>query len=223
MNARVRWLYRNIPNATSILGVLPLILLFGDDGARFLVPLLIYNNIMDDLDGQLAVKLDLKSNFGGMLDNACDVVAHVIFVMVIGMSAPRALAALSVVAIVSIMLRTTSRIAQPGGSSGGTATNELMRHIILALTATTYLGWDPHVFLMAALALNAVSMLVPYPMPHLIRSRAKTATGIALVNASLAIAWLVPVTAPVLALCYWLTYLYSLISGGVKWLRRPRT
>jgi hypothetical protein len=76
---------------------------------------------------------------------------------------------------------------------------------------------------MAALALNAVSMLVPYPMPHLIRSRTKSVIGIALVNASLAIAWLVPVTAPVLALCYWLPYLYSLISGGARWLRRPRT
>lgn len=223
MSAPGRWLYRNLPNAVSILGVLPLILLFGDDGARFLLPLLIYNNVMDDLDGQLAVKLELKSEFGAMLDNVCDAVAHVIFAMVVGMTAPPALAVLSIVAVVSIVLRTTSRVTPSTGPRGGTATNELMRHVVLALTATTYLGWDPMPFLMAAFALNAVSMHVPYAMPHLIRSRTKTPIGIALVNASLLLAWLVPVTAPVLALCYWLPYLYSLIGGGATWLRRSRT
>ncbi|MBW2400325.1 MAG: hypothetical protein JRG80_13765, partial [Deltaproteobacteria bacterium] len=44
-------LYKNIPNIVSILGVLPLGLLLLDDGFQFLLPLLLYNNVMDDLDG----------------------------------------------------------------------------------------------------------------------------------------------------------------------------
>jgi phosphatidylglycerophosphate synthase len=222
MTMRSRWLFRNLPNAVSILGVLPLILLFSEGGVRFLLPLLIYNNIMDDLDGQLAVKLDLKSHFGAMLDNVCDAVAQVIFVMVVGMSIPGALPVLATLVIASIMLRTTSRISSPAKGSAGTATNELMRHILLVLTATSYLGWESQPFLLAVFTLNAISMLVPYPMPHLIRSRTTTATGIALVNGSLILAWLVPMTAPVLVLCYLLPYLYSLIAGGAGWLRRPR-
>ncbi len=101
------WLYRNLPNAVSLLGVLPLALLTLEDGARFLIPLMIYNNIMDDLDGQLAVKLDLKSDFGATLDNICDAVAHVIFVIVVGTRYDVACTALSIVAIAAILLRIT--------------------------------------------------------------------------------------------------------------------
>ena len=67
--------YRNIPNITSILGVVPLAILFLEDGFQYLLPLIVYNNIMDDLDGMLAAKLDLKSEFGAALDNVCDAVA----------------------------------------------------------------------------------------------------------------------------------------------------
>ena len=48
------FLYRNLANIASILGVLPLILLFLEDGYRYLIPLIIFNNVMDDLDGILA-------------------------------------------------------------------------------------------------------------------------------------------------------------------------
>ena len=106
-----RWLYKNLPNAVSLGGVLPLALLFADDGSRFLIPLLIYNNFMDDLDGQLAVKLDLKSDFGATLDNVCDAVAHVIFVMVVGIQFGGICQALSIVAAGAIVLRATSRVA----------------------------------------------------------------------------------------------------------------
>jgi len=46
--------YKNIPNIVSILGILPLALLFVDNGYQYIIPLIIYNNIMDDLDGILA-------------------------------------------------------------------------------------------------------------------------------------------------------------------------
>jgi phosphatidylglycerophosphate synthase len=59
------FLYRNLANVTSILGVLPLVLLFFDDGYRYVIPLIIFNNVMDDLDGVLAAKLNIRSRFGG--------------------------------------------------------------------------------------------------------------------------------------------------------------
>ncbi len=52
-------IYKNLANAVSILGVLPLCLLFVADGYRYLIPLIVYNNIMDDLDGILAAKLNI--------------------------------------------------------------------------------------------------------------------------------------------------------------------
>ena len=96
-----------------------------------------------------------------------------------------------------------------------------MRHIVLVLTATTYLEWSAPPLLIAAFVLNAASMLLPYRLPHMIRSLTTSATGIAMVNASLLVACLVPVTAPVIALCFGLPYLYSLTAGAIGWARRP--
>lgn len=217
-----RWLYKNLPNAVSLGGVLPLLILLLDDGSRFLIPLLIYNNFMDDLDGQLAVKLDLKSDFGATLDNVCDAVAHVILVLVVGAMFGGPCLVFSVVAAAAIVLRITSRVAPPPRRAGGSPTNELMRHIVLVLIATEALGWNPSPLLITVLALNSVSMLVPYPLPHLVRSRATSAVGIALVNAILLVAWLLPVAATAIALGFGLPYLYSLIAAGTRWLRaRP--
>ena len=214
------WLYRNLPNAVSLLGVLPLALLTWEDSARFLIPLMIYNNIMDDLDGQLAVKLDLKSDFGATLDNICDAVAHVIFVIVVVTRYDVACIALSIVAIAAILLRITSRVVPGPKSGGGSPTNELMRHIFLVLIATDTLGWSAPPFLIAVLVLNAVSMLVPYPLPHLIRSRTTSTIGVATVNAILLVAWLTPVTAPLIAVAFGVPYLYSLTTGSIGWFRR---
>ena len=87
MNWRGAWgsfIYRNLANATSILGVLPLVILFLDDGYRYVVPLIVYNNFMDDLDGVLAAKLNTRSRFGADLDNVCDAVAHVVLALAVG-------------------------------------------------------------------------------------------------------------------------------------------
>jgi len=78
------FLYRNLANATSILGVLPVMLRFLDDGYRYLVPLIIFNNMMDDLDGVLAAKLNIRSQYGADLDNICDAVAHVALALAVG-------------------------------------------------------------------------------------------------------------------------------------------
>ena len=76
IRVRQSFIYRNLANIASLLGVLPLVLLFQEDGYRYLIPLIIFNNVMDDLDGVLAAKLDIRSRFGANLDNVCDAVAH---------------------------------------------------------------------------------------------------------------------------------------------------
>ena len=77
-------IYRNLPNIVSILGVLPLCILLLDDGVTYLCALIVFNNIMDDLDGILAKKLRLQSDFGAGLDNVCDAFAHILIAMVVG-------------------------------------------------------------------------------------------------------------------------------------------
>ena len=64
------FIYRNLANTVSILGVLPLVLLFLEDGYRYLIPLIIFNNVMDDLDGVLAAKLNIRSRFTALCSYA---------------------------------------------------------------------------------------------------------------------------------------------------------
>jgi hypothetical protein len=62
-------------------------------------------------------------------------------------------------------------------------------------------------------------MLVPFVMPYLVRSRAKSAIAVALVNVALVLAWAIPPTAPFVAVAFFSTYLYSFAVGGIAWLR----
>ena len=99
-------------------------------------------------------------------------------------------------------------------------TNELLRHLLLLTILHESFGFDITPYLVAAYLLNSASMLVPFAMPHPIRSMAKSATAILWVNASLAVAWRVPVTAPFVAAAFLGTYLYSFVVCGLSWLRR---
>ncbi len=124
----------NIPNIVSILGILPLALLFVDNGYQYIIPLIIYNNLMDDLDGMLATRLRLKSDFGAQLDNVCDAVAHTLFVMVIGMHYGFICGFISLIAVVAILIRVVSRLTSASGT--GSPTNELIRGLYFyALTS----------------------------------------------------------------------------------------
>jgi len=213
-------LYKNIPNIVSILGVVPLAMLFLEDGFQYLFPLILYNNVMDDLDGILAAKLDLKSEFGATLDNVCDAVAHVLVVMAVGMHYGGLCALLSLVAAISILVRVVSRLTGAPETGGGSPTNELMRHILFALVVTQYIEIAPEPFVAAVFVLNAVSMQVPYPLRYSIRSLATSATAVGGVNVALGVAWWFPATAPAIAACFMATYLYSLVAGGLSWRRR---
>ena len=212
-------IYSNLPNIISILGVLPLCILLLDDGFAYLGALIVFNNVMDDLDGILAKKLGLGSNFGAGLDNVCDAVAHILIAMVVGAHYGGIVLAFSLLAAVAILVRVLQRLAPSPACGTGTPTNELMRHLLLLSILQGLYGFDITAYLIAAFLLNSVSMLVPFAMPHLVRSRARSAKMVLLVNVSLVLAWAIPPTAPFVAAAFFSTYLYSFAMGGFAWLR----
>jgi len=174
---------------------------------------------MDDLDGILAAKLNIRSELGAALDNVCDAVAHIVFVMAVGMRLGGVCAATGLVAVVAIVLRVASRLDPDSPKGTGSPTNELMRHMLFILLLAQIFGFSPMLFLITAFILHAISMLMPIQMPYLIRSLTKSATAIGLVNLALVTAWLLPRVAPVIAACFIVTYLYSFMIGGVGWLK----
>lgn len=209
----------NLANAISLLGVLAIGVLFLENGFQYLVPLMIYNNIMDDLDGVVAVQLNTRSEFGAALDNVCDAVAHSTFVLVIGMHYGGVCAVLSVAAVTAILIRIVSRVV-PGAPAGvGSSTNELIRHLLFVLLLAGLFSFPVANVLAVVFAFHAVSMLLPYSIPGLIRSRTKSPFSIGLVNVALIVAWLVPFTTVVVALAFGSTYLYGVAFGSFRSLR----
>ena len=213
-------IYRNLPNIVSILGVLPLCILLFDDGVTYLCVLIIFNNIMDDLDGILAKKLRLQSDFGAGLDNVCDAFAHILIAMVVGVHHGGIVLVFSLLASVAILVRVVQRITPSPASGTGTPTNELMRHLLLLSILQGLYEIDLNAVLVIVFLLNSVSMLVPFALPHLVRSRAKSVVAVALVNGVLVLALCVPETTPYIAGAFFGTYLYSFVVGGLRWLRR---
>jgi hypothetical protein len=125
----------------------------------------------------------------------------------------------SAIAAGSVILRATSRLNPETASGGGSPTNELMRHLLFILLLGQPLGFEPESFLILLFLLHTVSLQVPYKMPALIRSWAKSATAVGAVNAVLIAAWLMPSITLFIAEAFILTYLYSFIVGGIRWLR----
>ncbi len=213
------FLYRNLANIASILGVLPLILLFLEDGYRYLIPLIIFNNVMDDLDGILATKLHIRSRFGADLDNVCDAVAHGVLVLAVGAHFGGLVLGVSMIAATSIILRATSRVNPDAVPGVGSPTNELMRHMLFVLLLTHMYDVDPGLYLILIFLLHSITMTMPIKLPILIRGLAKTATATISVNLALVAAWLIPSVTPLIAMAFIATYLYSLMIGGTQWLQ----
>lgn len=205
-------IYKNIPNVVSILGVLPLIALFTEEGYEFLIPLIIYNNIMDDLDGILAEKLNVRSEFGGRLDNVCDAISHTIIVMVIGLHYGWICGLVGLIAVTAIIVRSVSRLDPDIVKGTGSPTNELIRHILFVILLAVFFDFNPALPLMAMFVIHTITMFIKYPMPFMIRSQTKTASAILFVNVSLIVAWLLPYTTAIIAGFFILTYLYSLLK-----------
>ncbi len=213
------FLYRNLANIASIIGVLPLVLLFLEDGYRYLIPLIIFNNVMDDLDGILAAKLHIRSRFGADLDNVCDAVAHGVLVLAVGAHFGGLVLGVSMIAATSIILRATSRVNPDAVPGVGSPTNELMRHMLFVLLLTHMYDVDPGLYLILIFLLHSITMTFPIKLPILIRGLAKTATATTCVNLALMAAWLIPATTPFIAIAFIATYLYSFLIGGTQWLQ----
>jgi phosphatidylglycerophosphate synthase len=217
-------LVRNAANVVSILGVLPLCILFWEHGYKYLIPLIVYNNFMDDLDGVLAGKLGIRSEFGAMLDNVCDAISHPIFVLVVGMHYFQqadnplmggACLAGSLLATIAIILRSVTRLDPAAPTGTGSPTNELVRHMLFVIIVSQIFEFDSTPFLIAAFVMHTVTMLVPVRMPYLIRSLTKSAAAIGLVNGALMVAWLVPYLAPAIAASFVGTYFLSILTSGI--------
>jgi phosphatidylserine synthase len=201
--------YRNLANVASILGVLPLCLLFGGSGDVYLIPLIIYCNVMDDLDGILAAKLKIGSEFGARLDNVCDAVSHSIILMFVGMAFGGICTAAALIAIAVVVLRSVSRLDPTAPAGTGSPTNELVRHVFFILLLSEQFAFDGSPYLVVAFVLNAITMALPWKLPFMIRGMAKSAVAIGLVNVALLVAWLVPDALPLIAAAFIGTYLYS--------------
>ena len=217
--ARGNFVYRNLANAMSVLGVLPLVVLFLDDGYRYVVPLILFNSFMDDFDGIVAAKLNIRSRFGANLDNVCDAVAHIILALAVGAHFGGLLIAASAIAAGSILLRVVTRLDTETTNGNGSPTNELMRHMLFILLLAGQFDFSHGYILIALFLIHSVSMLVPYPMPYLIIKRANSAVMVGLVNVALVAAWLVPMVTPVVAAAFIGTYVYAFIVGWVSWQR----
>jgi phosphatidylserine synthase len=221
-NTQGNFVYRNLANVASILGVLPLVLLFSEEGYFYVIPLIIFNNVMDDLDGVLAAKLNIRSRFGADLDNVCDAVAHVALALAVGAHFNGLVLMGSMIASASIILRVTSRLNPDSVAGSGSPTNELMRHMLFVLLLTHMFDVDPEWYLILIFSLHVATMNVPFKLPFLIRGLAKNATTVTLVNVTLVAAWLIPSVAPFIAMAFIATYLYSFIIGGTQWLKGMR-
>ena len=179
--------------------------------------MIIYNNFIDDLDGVLAAKLNIRSRFGADLDNVCDAVAHISLSLAVGAHFGGLLIVASAIAAGLILLRTVSRLNPKATCAVGSQTNELMRHMLFALLLAGQYHINPVYVLILVFLVHSISMVLPYPMPHFIIDRASSPILLALVNLSLAIAWLLPVTTPFIATVFFIAYINSFIVGSVGW------
>jgi hypothetical protein len=96
-----------------------------------------------------------------------------------------------------------------------------MRHILFTLLLAAQFDVSPEYILMAVFLINALTMLIPYPMPNPIIDGAKSAKMLGLVNAALLAAWLVPTITPIVVAAFVAAYLYSLIVGSIARAKVP--
>ena len=119
----------------------------------------------------------------------------------------------------SILVRVVMRLNPKVTNEKGSQTNELMRHMLFALLLAGQFDFSPQFVLIAVFLIHSVTMLLPYPMPHPIIDRAKTAVPLGLVNVALLAAWLLPIATPAVTTAFVAAYLYSFIVGWIGWRR----
>ena len=215
--------FKNIANICSILGVLPFILLLQPNGFQFLPVLIIYNNVMDDLDGYLAKVLGIRSAFGAQIDNLCDGIVHILVVWTVAVHYSEITIGLALLVTVSMIIRVTTRLADLNHAAHGSATNELMRHMLFLLVLEIYFDVQIEYYLMIVFCIHSLTLIAPFPMSKQLRALSNSFWYLCLINLSLGMALFFPVAAPFIMAAFMLTYLYSFLSSGFTWIGRSKT
>ena len=172
---------------------------------------------MDDLDGILARELNIQSKFGGNLDNLSDALSHVVILWTVITHFGLAILILGLITTISLLIRVTQRLDNTNPKKGGSPTNELMRHIFFVYILLIHFQINIIFPLAFILILHSVSLIAPFDLPFMIRSRSKSVLAIAFVNFLLIIAWVIPVLGLVIGLVFILPYLYSVYYGYTNW------
>jgi MFS superfamily sulfate permease-like transporter len=84
-----------------------------------------------------------------------------------------------------------------------------MRHIFFVLILSDIFTFNPEYILVVVLILNIISMSSSKKMTTMLRSQAKTAFLVILVNVSLILSLLLPILSPYIAFIFFVTYLYA--------------
>jgi hypothetical protein len=132
-------------------------------------------------------------------------------------------AVISLAPATAILLRVVSRVSGKGPDNAGSPTNELVRHMLFALLLAETFQIEAAGMLATVFVVHAVSLLVPFRMPGLLRGMARSAIAVGLINVALVVAWLVPYAAPVVAAAFVGTYLYGFSVGGYVWFSAARS
>ncbi|OZG72163.1 hypothetical protein BTA51_17585 [Hahella sp. CCB-MM4] len=176
--------YRNTANLVSLLGIAPLMLLLLPEGLSWIPWVIVLNNIADDLDGLIAGWLNIRSQFGAHLDNVCDAVVHGGIVLALASSLDVFGMVTGFLATCSIVIRSTRRLSSDT-PSGGSPTNELMRHCLLVWLLAD-LGWiSASLALPVLFVVHSISLQFTTTMPWLIRNLIRTPVPIIALNAFL--------------------------------------
>ncbi|WP_020405443.1 CDP-alcohol phosphatidyltransferase family protein [Hahella ganghwensis] len=209
--------YRNTANLISLLGISPLLLLLLPEGLNWLPWVIVLNNIADDLDGLAAGWMNIRSQFGAHLDNVCDAIVHGGITLILASHLDLFGMLAGYLAACSVVIRSTRRLI-PDAAPGGSPTNDLMRHSLVAWLVAEQ-GWAPlDIILPGVFLLHAVSMQISTPMPWLIRSLTRTPAQVIFLNICLCLLIIFPTSWPVACAAFTLftPYLASLTKGLVQ-------
>ena len=173
---------------------------------------------MDDLDGILARELEIASKFGGNLDNLSDTVAHIVILWAVMTHFGGIILFFGFLPTISILIRVGMRLDPKIQTNVGSPTNELIRHIFFIYLLSLQFQIDIKWFMVCIFIIHSLSLVAPFPMPYMIRSKAKSVLAISFINILLITAWLIPLLALFISLSFLIMYFYSFGFGGLKWL-----
>lgn len=164
-------LFRHAANGVTLLALVPLIAVLRPGGLVYLPAALLLVDAIDSLDGVVARRLGTTSAFGAQLDRTCDSIAHGGLVALVASCLPGWWAIVGMPPLMAMAVRLT-RQAVGADKATGSSTNELLRHLYLAVLLVQ-LGVPAVPLVPAVLLLHAVTMVWRRPMRYLLRRWAR--------------------------------------------------